>query len=62
MEKGLPESRFLRAITNIMPVEEIAKRAHIEKDEINVCLGILKSKAAIEIIKENQNSTNVIDY
>jgi phenylalanyl-tRNA synthetase alpha chain len=47
---GLPEKKFLKNINGRTPIEEI----DLSKDEINVCLGILKKKAAIEIFKDNR--------
>ena len=49
LEKSLPEKRFLKAIEGITPVEKIKEKAGLEKDEINVCLGLLRKKLAIEI-------------
>jgi len=49
LEKGLPEKRFLKAIEGITPIEKIKERAGLEKDEINICLGLLRKKVAIEI-------------
>ncbi len=49
IEEGLPEKRFLKAIDGITPVEKIKEKAGLEKDEINVCLGLLRRKVAIEI-------------
>ncbi len=49
LEKGLPEKRFLKAIEGIIHIDKIKEKAGLEKDEINVCLGLLRRKAAIEI-------------
>ncbi len=46
---GLPERRFLEALKGKMPVAEVAQKAKLSKDEINVCLGVLRKKAAIAI-------------
>ncbi|MFT4326802.1 MAG: hypothetical protein ACMXYK_04840, partial [Candidatus Woesearchaeota archaeon] len=52
-EKGLPETRFLRAMTDTFtPVSEIAKKADIDVSEINIIIGTLKRKAAIDIQKD----------
>jgi len=54
LEKGLPEIRFLKALkTDPLAVNDISKIAEIKKDELNICLGSLKKKAAIEITKNN---------
>ncbi len=54
LEKGMPEKRFLKAIDGTTHIEKIRQKAGLEKDEVNVCLGILRKKAAIEI-KEGMN-------
>ncbi len=50
LEKSLPEKRFLKAIEGITHVDKIKEKAGLEKDEVNVCLGLLRRKAAIEIL------------
>ncbi len=55
LQKGLPEHRFLEAINEKpLRIEEIAQKAGLEKQEVSVCLGMLKSKAAIEITKDDK--------
>ena len=49
LEKSLPEKRFLKAIEGTIHIDKIKEKAGLEKDEINVCLGLLRRKAAIEI-------------
>lgn len=51
-KQGLPERRFLKAAEKIEDIGAILKEAKISKDEMNICLGTLKSKAAIDIKKE----------
>ncbi len=46
---GLPERRFLEAVKDS---EKSADQLGLEKEEINVCIGSLKKKAAILINKE----------
>lgn len=53
-EKGLPEIRFLRALKDTskektVPVSEIRS---VDKDELNICIGLLKRKVAIDILKQ----------
>ena len=50
-EEGLPERRFLKAVEKDTPINEILKKAGITKEEVNICLGVLKKKAAIMIKK-----------
>ena len=50
IEKGLPEKIFLRSIKDSpKKLSEIP----LDKDELNVCLGLLKSKGAISIRNDN---------
>ncbi|MBS3135357.1 phenylalanine--tRNA ligase subunit alpha [Candidatus Woesearchaeota archaeon] len=54
-ENGLPERRFLEAIDKKeMTLSQIAEKSSLDREEINVCIGILRSKAAIEIRKEKE--------
>ncbi|MBM3200302.1 phenylalanine--tRNA ligase subunit alpha [Candidatus Woesearchaeota archaeon] len=50
--EGMPEKRFLQALTEdeSMTLDEIKDKAHLTKEEINICLGLLKKKGAIEIL------------
>src|SRR3989344_388365 len=52
MESGLPERRFLDAIkdsANGLSFDEIQKKADLDREEFNVCIGVLKRKAAINV-------------
>ena len=51
-EKGLPERRFLKAANKKEKIKDIQKKADLEKDEVNICVGALKKKAAINIKKD----------
>lgn len=50
-EKGLPEKRFLNEISEKIQVSHVAQNAGLEKDEVNICIGILKKEGLIEIEK-----------
>ena len=50
LKKGLPEKRFLKVLDKEMKLEDIAKEADLDNDEMNICLGILKRKAAISVV------------
>jgi len=52
LKEGLPEKRLLKAITGEISIDEAAKKAGLEKEEINICIGTLKQKAAIDIKKD----------
>ncbi len=53
-EKRLPERRFIEATAKKSKVSEIEKLAELEKGEINICIGSLKKKAAIDIKKDGE--------
>jgi len=51
--EGLPERKFLSVLSSkFMWLSEITKKSKLSKEEINACLGLLKSKLAIELRKE----------
>jgi len=51
-EKGLPERRFLKALEdNELKMDDVMEEAGLSKQEVNICIGLLKSKAALEIKK-----------
>jgi phenylalanyl-tRNA synthetase alpha chain len=50
LETGLPEKRFLKALTEPLTLNEIKDKAKLTKEEINACLGLLKRKKAIDFI------------
>jgi len=51
-EKGLPERRFLKVLDKEKSLDAVAKDAGLSREESTVCIGVLKSKAAIELRKE----------
>jgi phenylalanyl-tRNA synthetase alpha chain len=48
-KNGLPEKRFLEALTKPSNLDEIAKKTKLSKQEVSVCIGQLKKKASINI-------------
>jgi len=48
LETGLPERRFLEALTEPLTLNEIKEKAKLTKEELNVSLGLLKRKKAID--------------
>ncbi len=53
--EGLPEKKFLAVLTDsFMPLSEIAKKARLDSEELNACIGLLKRKNAINITKEKE--------
>ncbi|MBI2662081.1 hypothetical protein HYX11_01335 [Candidatus Woesearchaeota archaeon] len=54
-KNGLPERAFLKVLTeSFQSAEILAKKANLSNDELSVCLGRLKRKVAIEIIKDKE--------
>ena len=50
LKSGLPERRFLEAVkSKILSIPAIGREASLSHEELTVCLGLLKGKAAIEI-------------
>ena len=48
LKNKLPERRFLEALTKELTLNEIKERAKLDNEELNIALGTLKKKAAIE--------------
>ncbi len=54
-KEGLPEKRLLKVLGDkFSALSLVAKKANLNKEETNACLGLLRSKLAIEIKKENE--------
>lgn len=54
LKKKLPERRFLEVLSEKPHhVQHILKAAKLNEAELNICLGILKGKAAISLTKES---------
>lgn len=52
-KNGLPEINFLKSLKGTMPLNDITNKSKIKKDEINISIGTLKSKAAINLTKKD---------
>jgi len=53
--KGLPEKKFLAVLTDsFISLSEIAKKAKLDTEELNACIGLLKRKNTIDIKKEKE--------
>ncbi len=48
LKESLPEKRFLKSLASSKTIQEIRLEADLEEDELKACIGILRSKAAIE--------------
>jgi len=51
---GLPEKRFLDALEKPTSIADIAKKTGLSDEELAISLGVLKSKAAIQIKKDKE--------
>ncbi|MEK6892140.1 MAG: phenylalanine--tRNA ligase subunit alpha [Nanoarchaeota archaeon] len=59
---GLPERIFLEALDKEYPLSELGKKAKLSNEELTISLGVLKSKAAIEIKKEKEIMISITDH
>ena len=62
LKDGLPERKFLEALEKPAAISEIGKKAGLSNEEITVSLGILKSKAAIDIEKGEDIIVSITDH
>lgn len=53
-QKGLPEIRFLKNIQGEEPVDKVAEKAGLNKQETAGCLGVLRQKQAIALKKDKE--------
>lgn len=61
-KKGLPERRFLNALSDkFLDVKKLLDKANLKKQELNICIGSLKKKAAIELKKDNGLLARITD-
>ncbi|HLC60381.1 MAG TPA: phenylalanine--tRNA ligase subunit alpha [Candidatus Nanoarchaeia archaeon] len=58
---GLPERIFLEALDKEYPLSELGKKTKLSNEELTISLGVLKSKAAIEIKKEKEIMISMTD-
>src|SRR3989338_1784783 len=58
---GLPERIFLEALDREYPLSELGKKTKLSNEELTISLGVLKSKAAIEIKKEKEIMISMTD-
>ena len=61
-EKGLPERRLLDLLkSGPLTLTQVTKSLNLSKDELNICLGVLRKKAAILITKEKEITVRILD-
>ena len=61
LKESLPERKFLESAERKTPVSEIGRRTGLSSEELAVSLGVLKSRNAIEIIREKEISVSITD-
>ena len=53
LKKGLPERRFLETLRDkSLPLVKLPEKTGLNKEEVNVSLGLLRSKAAVILLKD----------
>jgi phenylalanyl-tRNA synthetase alpha chain len=61
-KNGLPEKRFLNAIKDSkLSLGEVLKKSGLDSTEVNICIGTLKSKAAVDISKDKELSFSITE-
>ena len=61
LKYGLPERRFLEATEKQVAISEIKKKTGLSDEEITISLGVLKSKAAINITKGKELEVSITE-
>ncbi len=62
LKYGLPERVFLENLEKPVSIRELGKKAKLSDDELTVSLGILKSKAAIDIKKGAEILVSITEH
>ena len=62
LENDLPERKFLEAFEKPSSISGIAEQAGLSSEELTISLGVLKSKAAIEIKKGKDIIVSITDH
>src|SRR3990172_104990 len=62
LKKGLPERRFLTALTSQeLPLSKLAQKTQLISEEVNICLGMLRQKSAILMLKDKELKVKITD-
>ena len=62
LKYGLPERIFLENIKNPVSIRELKEKTDLSDEELAISLGVLKSKAAIDISKEKEIIVSITDH
>ncbi len=55
LKTGLPERIFLTALNREMSLKDVEKASRLSKEELSICMGLLKKKGAINISKKGND-------
>ncbi|MBT7903421.1 phenylalanine--tRNA ligase subunit alpha [Candidatus Woesearchaeota archaeon] len=61
VERGLPEKRFLQCLVPAvdgLTLDEITQKTGLKREEINVCIGTLRKKVAIDVVDKKFKITD----
>jgi phenylalanyl-tRNA synthetase alpha chain len=62
LKKGLPERRFLTALNGQeLPLSKIAQKTQLKSEEVNICLGMLRQKGAIIMLKDKELKVKITE-
>ncbi len=62
LKKGLPERRFLLAVKEKeIPLGKLVDKTSLSKEEVNICLGLLRQRGAITLLKEKDLIVKITD-
>jgi phenylalanyl-tRNA synthetase alpha chain len=62
LKKGLPEKRLLQALQEKeISLDKLAQKADLTREEVNVCIGLLRQKGAILILKDKELKVKITD-
>jgi phenylalanyl-tRNA synthetase alpha chain len=61
-KQGLPERRFLQALGDKeFSLDKVADKAKLSREELNVCLGVLRRQALVHISKDKELKVKLTD-
>ncbi len=62
LKSGLPEKRFLIALQEKeIPLSKLAEKTKLTREEVNICIGLLRQKSAIILLHEKELKVKITD-
>jgi len=62
LKKGLPERRFLEALKdNTITISKLADKTKLSKEEVNICIGLLRKQGAIILTTDKELTVKITD-